>query len=78
MRKWSFRDLVTDHQTGKLRETAVWSNAGKAAMLYAFLYQTQNDQLTEWFAGVFVGALIFHELTSRVLNQRQQTMDKAP
>ncbi len=75
-RKWSLRDLITDWQTGKLRETLIWSNTGKAAMLYGFMYQLYHDQLTEWYAGIFVGAVIFHELTSRLVSQREHAADQ--
>jgi hypothetical protein len=30
-RRWCLLDLVTDSTTGRLRETAVWSNIGKAS-----------------------------------------------
>lgn len=33
-RRWCFTDLVTDPYSGKLKETLLWSNLGKASALY--------------------------------------------
>ena len=78
MRLWCILDLVTDHKTGKLRETAVWSNIGKATLVWAVIYQTLHGNLTEWLVAAFGALVIAHEVTSRILNQRQQTIDKSP
>lgn len=74
-RRWCVMDLVTDHHTGKLRETLVWSNFGKAALLWGFFWQLHHDGISEWYAGIMVGALIMHELGSRLMNQKQQALD---
>jgi hypothetical protein len=80
MTGWHIRDLVTDHQTGKLRETAVWSNIGKAAMTWGFVYtvyqQKANFNELLWLA--YGSIVILHELSARYFNQKQQTLDKAP
>ena len=76
MNSWRLRDLVTDHKTGKLRETAVWSNIGKATMTVAFAHEAWVGTLTEWFVVAYGGLVILHEATSRMLNQRQQGIDK--
>ena len=77
-RKWCVMDLVVDHKTGKLRETAVWSNVGKAAMTWAFVYtvlqQKANFNETLWLA--FGSIVILHELGARWFNQKQQSLDK--
>lgn len=69
-------DLVTDHQTGKLRETALWSNLGKATLTWALVYETLHSGLTEWLVFAYGGIVILHEASARYFNQRQQTLDK--
>jgi hypothetical protein len=73
IRRWSVSDLFTDHVTGKLRETATWSNLGKMAVLYEYLRVTSETNF-ESTTGVMAGILIFHELAARYFNQRQQTL----
>ena len=75
-RKWCFMDLIVDHQTGKLRETLIWSNIGKAVMTWAFVYLTLHDRLTEYYVAAFGALVVAHELASRYFNQRQQVLDK--
>ena len=75
-RKWCFRDLFVDHVTGKLRETALWSNIGKLSMTVAFLYETFNGNLTEWLVAAYGGIVVLHETAARVMNQKQQVLDK--
>ena len=67
--EWHFRDLFTDHRTGKLRETLLWSNVGKAAALFWFSWECYRGTDSEWLWLVVMGALVFHELVSRVINQ---------
>lgn len=76
MRSWHLRDLVVDHKTGMLRETALWSNIGKATMTFAFGWQTTHSTLTEWYVAAYGAAVIFHELAARHFNQKQQIIDK--
>lgn len=78
-RLWCFRDLFVDHQTGKLRETAVWSNVGKATMTWAFIYTVYSGKGTfsELLWVAYGSIVVAHELTSRYFNQKQQTLDKA-
>lgn len=76
-RQWRLRDLVVNHQTGKLRETLVWANAGKAALLYAYLkYVTAANY--ETMTTVMAGALIAHEVIKTKQHQDQQKLDKEP
>jgi len=75
-RTWRFTDLVVDHQTGKLRETAMWSNIGKLLMSAAFARQAYTGTLTEWYVAAYGAAVIFHELVARHYNQKQQVLDK--
>ncbi len=77
-RQWCIRDLFVDHKTGKLRETAVWSNIGKAAMTWAFCLTVYRGASTEWLWVTFGGIVVAHESVSRILNQKQQTLDKEP
>jgi hypothetical protein len=78
-RRWCVLDLITDHQTGKLRETALWANIGKCAMTWAFCYtvyqQKANFNELLWLA--FGSIVVCHELGARYFNQKQQLIDKA-
>ena len=76
--QWHWRDLVTDHQTGKLRETMIWSNIGKAAMTFAFVVVTWRGAGTEWLWLTYGAVVVLHELGSRHYNQAQQKIDKGP
>ena len=78
MRLWHLRDLFTDHQTGKLRETSLWSNIGKFAMTFSFIFLTIKGSLTEWYVAAYGGVVVLHEMGAKYLNQRQQQVDKQP
>ena len=71
-RKWCFMDLVTDHQTGKLRESSVWSNVGKGAVLWAYVGNVSAGSF-EMMTLVMGGLLCGHEAVSRVLNMKAKT-----
>lgn len=75
-RRWCVMDLVVDHKTGKLRESAVWSNVGKAAMTWAFIHTVMGGHGSEWLWIAYGGIVVAHASVERVLNQKQQTMDK--
>jgi len=77
-RKWCFMDLVTNHQTGKLRETALFSVVCKTAMTIAFLYQVFKEGATfnEGLWMIYGGYLIAHEVYKAKQNQDQQKLDK--
>lgn len=77
-RQWALRDLFVDHQTGKLRETALWSNIGKAAMTWAFVYTIYAKQSTEWLWVAYGSIVVIHEGAARYFNQKQQVLDKTP
>lgn len=71
---WQLRDLFVDHATGKVRESKVWSNIGKAAMTWAFVYTIWlakgNFNETLWLA---YGAIMCgHETATRMLNLRER------
>ena len=73
---WHLRDLVTDERTGRLRETKLWSNIGKAAMTFAFILVTVRGAGTEWLWLMYGGVVVLHELGARHYNQAQQKLDK--
>ena len=73
---WHIRDLVTDERTGRLRETKLWSNIGKAVMTFAFVLVTVRGAGTEWLWLTYGGVVVLHELGSRHYNQAQQKLDK--
>ena len=74
-RKWCVMDLVCDHTTGKLRETLLWSNLFKASTLIAYcrFVNADNFEMMTLAAG---SLFLAHEGFSRVMNQRQQKIDK--
>ena len=69
-RRWCVVDLVTDHTSGKLRETLVWSNVGKLACLWAFVYRVLHGSDTESLWAIVMGILTAHEIVSRYLSNR--------
>ena len=73
---WHLRDLVTDERTGRLRETKLWSNIGKALMSVAFIVVTMRGAGTEWLWLTYGGVVVLHELGSKFMNQSQQKLDK--
>ena len=75
---WHLRDLVTDERTGRLRETKLWSNIGKAVMTFAFVLVTVRGAGTEWLWLTYGGVVVLHELGARHYNQVQQKIDKEP
>lgn len=77
-RKWCVMDLVVDHQTGKLRETALWSNIGKATMTWAFIYTVfyAKGSFSELLWAAYGSIVVCHELAARYFNQQQQKLDK--
>lgn len=74
-KKWAFSDLVLDHQTGKLRESALWSNVGKAAMTWGFVYMILHDHGTEFLWLAYGAVVVGSEFGARVLNQKQQALN---
>ena len=74
-RRWCFMDLVTDHKTGKMRETAFWSNIGKGCMTVAFCWVIAKGGSSEWLWVAYGGIVVLHEATARVLNQRDRKLD---
>jgi len=76
-RKWCVTDLVVDHRTGKLRESAVWSNVGKASMTWAFVYTVLGGHGSEWLWIAYGGLVVAHASVERVLNQKQQAIDSS-
>ena len=75
-KKWKLADLVLDHQTGKLRETALWSNIGKAAMTWGFVYTVLHDKGSEWLWLAYGSIVVASEAVARVLNQKQQVINE--
>jgi len=75
-RKWCFRDLWVDHKTGMLRESAVWSNVGKAAMTFGFVLTVWRGGNSEWLWTAYGTIIVGHASVERLLGQRQQKVDK--
>lgn len=71
-RKWQWSDLFVDRRTGVLRESLIWSNVGKLAMTWGFVYMTATGKATDWLWLAYGGVICGHELISRGLNIKQQ------
>lgn len=74
-RRWCVMDLIVDHKTGKLRETALWSNIGKAAMTWGFIYTIYKGGSSESLWLAYGSIVVIHEAASRFFNQKQQSID---
>lgn len=74
-RRWCVMDLIVDHQTGKLRETALWSNVGKACMTWAFCYVVYKGGSSEALWLAYGSIVVIHEAAARFFNQKQQAID---
>ena len=76
-RRWKFSDLITDHVTGALRESSVFSIATKTSILWAYCTYVSATNY-ETMTGVVALSLLGHELGSRVMNLKtQQTQQEA-
>jgi hypothetical protein len=75
-RPWKFTDLVCDAKTGRLRETLLWSNVGKAIAAWALVYNVLHQSDTEMLWLIVMGILTAHELLSRYLSQRLPQLPK--
>ena len=75
--QWHLRDLFTDHKTGKLRETLLWSNIGKATAVWGLIYNVVHHTDTEWHWLIVLGVTTAHELLSRYLNQKLPPLPKS-
>ena len=73
--KWKWSDLVTDHQTGRLRESSVWSSIGKAAMTWGFIYAVYHGNSAEFLWLTYGGVVVGAEIGARILNQKQQVLN---
>ena len=62
--------MVTDHQTGKLRESSLFSVLGKTAALTFFSIKCWTNTDTEWLWWIVMVVLTAHELFSRLINMR--------
>jgi hypothetical protein len=76
MKMWKLNDLFVDHTTGRLRESKVWSNIGKATMTWALVKLVLDNHLTEWYVFAYGGLVLGHEVYTRILNQKEQNGTK--
>ena len=76
MKKLHRRDLVVDPKTGRLSASKIWSHIGKAFMTYWITWETLHNGLSEWMIFAYGGLVISHELASRIVQQRQQKVDR--
>lgn len=74
-RTWRITDIVVDKTTGRLRESALFSVATKIAVLYSYL-KFVNATNFETMTFVVGCLMLGHEVGARVLNQKQQRLEK--
>lgn len=77
MSRWKWSDLVVDHQTGRLRESSVWSNIGKAAMTWGFCYVVWKGRSDEFLWLTYGVVVVGAEIGARLLNQKQQALNES-
>lgn len=75
-RKWHWRDLFTDHKTGVLVETKLWSNVGKFLMSVAFVIVVWRGASTEYHWAMFGGVVVLHDLGTRYQRYKERQQDK--
>ncbi len=75
---WHIRDLFVDHNTGRIRESKVWSNVGKAAMTVAFCWVIYKGGSSEWLWITYGTIVCGHEIATRIMNQREHPAPKEP
>ena len=71
-RLWCVMDLVTDPISGRLAETKIWSNAGKALMCWVVWHEAIQGQLTEPLLLWFAAAVLGHESLTRFMNMKRE------
>ena len=71
-RLWCIMDLVTDPISGRLAETKVWANAGKALMCWVVWHEAIQGQLTEPLLLWFAVAVLGHEAVTRFMNMKRE------
>ena len=78
-RRWCLMDLVTDPISGRLAETKIWSNAGKALMCWVMWHETVEGTITEPLLLWFAAAVLGHEAITRFMNiKREQGQQPVP
>lgn len=74
---WRWADLFVDHRTGMLRESKLWSNIGKAAMTFGFLFIVivEHGQYNPGLWAAYGAVIMGHETATRWMNQRDRQID---
>ena len=67
VRRWCVTDLVCDPYSGKLKETLLWSNAGKASALFWFSWKCYNDTDTADLWLIVMVVLTAHAMFSQFI-----------
>ena len=67
--EWHIRDLFCDNH-GKLQETKIWSNVGKAIAAGALVWNVHKGTDTEMLWLVVMGVLTAHEAFTRWINSK--------
>lgn len=69
-RRWCFLDLVTDSYNGKLKETLLWSNLGKASALVWFSWKCYHDTDSPELWLIVMVVLTAHAMFSQFLSAK--------
>lgn len=65
---WS--DLYTDPATGRISESKIWINVGKAVATWAFVYLILHGKAEEFVWWAYLLVITAHEAISRVVSWR--------
>ena len=76
VRRWCVMDLVTDPHSGKMRETLLWSNLGKATALVCFIYNVYSGTDSEWLWLVVMAVLTCHAAFSQYISTKMPPMEQ--
>jgi len=74
--RWHVMDIVTEYKSGRLSETKIWANIGKAVMTWGFIYVIMRGGSSEFLWLAYGGIVVAHEVFSKAQNQKQQALDK--
>ena len=71
MKLWHWRDLFTNDETGKLSETKLWSNIGKGAMTFGFLWSVIHAGSTDWLWLTFGAVIAGHAIANKIVDKEK-------
>ena len=77
MKRWHVSDLVTHEATGRLSETKLWSNIGKAAMTFGFVWVVVHGSSSEFLWATYGGVVVLHAMGNRFMDGKKSAEEHA-